>query len=132
MRKDTICTECQYDKTHQLPYEESKWKANEPLELTHSDVFGPIRQTYFSGMKYMVTFINDLSRYVWVYFMKEKSKTFSKFKEFKEMTEVEVDKRICCLHIDNEGEHTSNDFFYFFLRMSNTPSVHLCQYSAVK
>ncbi|RVW23784.1 hypothetical protein CK203_097571 [Vitis vinifera] len=28
-------------------------------------------------------------QYVWVYFMKEKSKTFSKFKEFKEMMEVE-------------------------------------------
>ncbi|KAL6335459.1 hypothetical protein AAG906_029702 [Vitis piasezkii] len=27
VRKDTICSGCQYDKAHQLPYEESKWKA---------------------------------------------------------------------------------------------------------
>ena len=30
----------------------------------------------------MVTFIDDFSRYVWVFFMKEKSETLSKFKEF--------------------------------------------------
>lgn len=61
----------------------------------------------------MVTFINDFSNYVWVYFMKEKSETFSKFKEFKEMTEAEVDKRIRCLRTDNGGEYTSDEFFYF-------------------
>ncbi|RVW83189.1 Retrovirus-related Pol polyprotein from transposon TNT 1-94 [Vitis vinifera] len=80
---------CQYGKAHQLPYEESKWKAKGPLELIHSDVFGPVKQASLSGMKNMVTFIDDFSRYVWVYFMKEKSETFSKFKEFKEMTEAE-------------------------------------------
>ena len=71
------------------------------------------KQASLSGMKYMVTFINDFSRCVWVYFMTEKSETFSKFKEFKEMTEVEVDKRIRCLCTDNGGEYTSDEFFYF-------------------
>ena len=113
VRKDTICTGCQYGKAHQLPYEESKWKAKRPLELIHSDVFGPVKQASLSGMKYMVTFIDDFSRYVWVYFMKEKSETFSKFKEFKEMAEAEVDKRIRCLRTDNGGEYTSAEFFYF-------------------
>ncbi|WKA04964.1 hypothetical protein VitviT2T_022957 [Vitis vinifera] len=28
VRKDTICVGCQYGKAHQLPYEESKWKAS--------------------------------------------------------------------------------------------------------
>lgn len=51
MRKDTICVGYQYDKTYQLPYEESKWKANEPLELIHSDVFGPVKQASLSGIK---------------------------------------------------------------------------------
>lgn len=113
VRKDTICAGCQYGKAHQLPYEESKWKAKGPLELIHSDVFGPVKQASLSGMKYMVTFIDDFSRYMWVYFMKEKSETFSKFKEFKEMKEAEVDKRIRCLRTDNGGEYTSDEFFYF-------------------
>ncbi|KAL6334508.1 hypothetical protein AAG906_016061 [Vitis piasezkii] len=103
VRKDTICAGCQYGKAHQLPYEESKWKAKGPLELIHSDVFGPVKQASLSGMKYMVTFIDDFSRYVWVYFMKEKSETFSKFKEFKEMTKQRLIKE----------SYTSNEFFYF-------------------
>ncbi|GMI70868.1 hypothetical protein HRI_000756100 [Hibiscus trionum] len=59
VRTDTICASCQYKKAHQLPYEESKYRANELLELIHSDVFGPIKQTSIGGMTYMVTFIDD-------------------------------------------------------------------------
>ncbi|KAL3612452.1 hypothetical protein D5086_003472 [Populus alba] len=51
-----------YEKAHQLPYEESKFKAKKPLELVHSDVFGPVKQASISGMQYMVTFIDDFSR----------------------------------------------------------------------
>ncbi|KAK3041270.1 hypothetical protein RJ639_001372 [Escallonia herrerae] len=61
VRIDTVCAGCQYGKAHQLPFEESKFKAKEPLELIHSDVFGPVRQASIGGMKYMVTFIDDFS-----------------------------------------------------------------------
>ena len=86
VRTNMICAGCQYGKAHQLPYKESKFKAKEPLELIHSDVFGPVKQPSIGGMRYMVTFIDDFSRYVWVFFMNEKSDTFSKFKEFREST----------------------------------------------
>ena len=39
VRTETVCGGCQYGKAHQLPCEESKFKAKEPLELVHSDVF---------------------------------------------------------------------------------------------
>ncbi|KAE8673149.1 hypothetical protein F3Y22_tig00111810pilonHSYRG00151 [Hibiscus syriacus] len=110
VRIDTVCGGCQYGKAHQLPYDESKFKAKEPLELVHSDVFGPVKQQSISGMRYMVTFIDDFSRYVWVFFMKEKSDTFSKFKEFRDSAEGEVGKKICCLRTDNGGEYRSNEF----------------------
>ncbi|KAE8708930.1 hypothetical protein F3Y22_tig00110332pilonHSYRG00561 [Hibiscus syriacus] len=110
VRTDTVCAGCQYGKAHQLPYDESKFKAKEPLELVHSDVFGPVKQQSISGMRYMVTFIDDFSRYVWIFFMKEKSDTFSKFKEFRDSAEGEVGKKICCLRTDNGGEYRSNEF----------------------
>ena len=113
VRTDTVCAGCQYGKAHQLPYEESKFRAKEPLELVHSDVFGPVKQPSVGGMRYMVTFIDDFSRYVWVFFMKEKSDTFSKFKEFRETIEGEVGKKIICLRTDNGGEYTSNEFFQY-------------------
>uniref|UniRef100_A0A2N9FHD6 CCHC-type domain-containing protein n=1 Tax=Fagus sylvatica TaxID=28930 RepID=A0A2N9FHD6_FAGSY len=93
VRTDTVCAGCQYGKAHQLPYKESKFKAKEPLELVHSDVFGPVKQPSIGGMRYMVTFIDDFSRYVWVFFMKEKSDTFSKFKEFRESAYVDKTRK---------------------------------------
>ncbi|GMJ08723.1 hypothetical protein HRI_004541500 [Hibiscus trionum] len=110
VRTDAICAGCQYGKAHQLPYADSKFQAKEPLELVHSDVFGPFKQASNGGMKYMVTFIDDFSRNVWVYFEKEKSDTFLKFKEFKEIAESEVDRRIRCLQTDNGGEYSLNEF----------------------
>ncbi|KAE8679564.1 tir-nbs resistance protein [Hibiscus syriacus] len=62
VRTDTVCAGCQYGKAHQLPYDESKFKAKELLELIHYDVFGPVKQQSISGMRYMVTFIDDFSR----------------------------------------------------------------------
>jgi len=110
---DVVCEGCQYGKAHQLSYEESKFKAKKPLELVHSDVFGLVKQASLSGMRYMVTFIDDFSRYVWVYFQKEKSEIFSKFKEFKSAAEAETGEHIQSLHTDNGGEYTSNEFFKF-------------------
>jgi hypothetical protein len=75
VRGDTVCAGCQYGKAHQLPYEEWKFCAKAPLELAHSDVFGRVKEASISGYRYMVTFIDDFSRYVWVYFMKAKSET---------------------------------------------------------
>ena len=35
-REDTVYARCQYGKAHQLPYQDSKFRAKEPLELVHS------------------------------------------------------------------------------------------------
>lgn len=101
VKTDIVCAGCQYGKAHQQPYKESKFRAKKPLELIHSDVFGPVKQTSISGMRYMVTFIDDYSRYVWVFFMKEKSETFSKFQEFKTTLEGELGMKIRCLRSYN-------------------------------
>ncbi|KAJ9556278.1 hypothetical protein OSB04_010892 [Centaurea solstitialis] len=118
VKTDVVCAGCQYGKAHQLPYKESKFRAKKPLELVHSDVFGPIKQTSISGMRYMVMFIDDYLRYVWVFFMKEKSDTFSKFKEFKTTVEGEVRTKIRCLRSDNGGEYTSEEFKRYLQKCS--------------
>ena len=109
-REDTVCAGCQYGKAHQLPYQESKFRAKEPLELVHSNVFGRVKHPSIKGMRYMVMFIDDFSRYVWVFFMKEKSETLSKFMEFRMKVENEVGRKIKCLRTYNGGEYTSDEF----------------------
>ena len=46
------------------------------LELVHIDLWGPSPLTSLGGSRYYITFIDDLSRKVWVYFLKNKSDVF--------------------------------------------------------
>ena len=59
---------------------------------------------------YYVSFIDDFSRNTWVYFLKEKSEFFSKFKEYKDLVENHIDRKIKNLWSDNGGEFTSKKF----------------------
>jgi len=43
---------------------------------------------------YFLTFINDLNRKIWIYFLKHKSETFAKFNEFKAEAEKQSEKYV--------------------------------------
>jgi hypothetical protein len=51
-------------------------RASDLLELVYTDVCGPMSTTARGGFQYFITFIDDFSRYGYVYLMKHKSKTF--------------------------------------------------------
>ena len=62
------------------------------------------------GYLYFVTFIDDYSRYGYVYLMKYKSETFEKFKEFRAEVEKQLGKSIKTLRSDRGGEYLSQEF----------------------
>ncbi|KAL9259810.1 Retrovirus-related Pol polyprotein from transposon TNT 1-94-like protein [Drosera capensis] len=64
IREETICAGCQYVKAHQCSFKESQFKTKVPLELVHSEVFGLEKKPSVTGLRYMITFIDDYSRYV--------------------------------------------------------------------
>ena len=55
--------------------------------LVHSYECSPVSTPSLSGYLYYVLFIDDFSRKAWIYFMKSKSETFSKFQEYKALVE---------------------------------------------
>ena len=57
-----------------------------------------------------LTFIDDFSRKTWIYFLRNKSDTFSKFKELMDLTKRESRKFIKVLRSDVGGEYDSHDF----------------------
>ena len=59
-----------------------------------TDVCGPMRVEARGGYRYVLTLIDDLSRYGYVYLMKHKSETFEKFKEFQSEVENQRDRKI--------------------------------------
>ena len=80
------------------------------LELIHSDVYGPTKVSSIGGSRFYVTFIDDSTRKVWVYFLKNKSDVFSTFKRFKAAVENETNLKIKCLKSDNGGEYNKTEF----------------------
>ena len=57
------------------------------LELVYTDVCEPINIRARGGYKYFITFIDDHSRYRYVYLMQHKSEDFEKFKELRDEVE---------------------------------------------
>jgi hypothetical protein len=78
-----FCEHCIYGKHNQVIFPSRATRENEILELIQSDVFGPVPISSLGKSMYYVSFIDDLSRNTWVYFLRNKSKVFDKFKEFK-------------------------------------------------
>ena len=64
------------------PFTTKALRAEQPLKLVHNDVCGPFNTQARGSYEYYVTFIDDYSRYEYVYLMYRKSETFDKFKEF--------------------------------------------------
>ena len=89
-------------------------RTSAPLELIHSDVAGPFPHMSMSQAKYELTFIDDFSRYCWVYFLKHKSKVFGLFKVFKALVENQSRRRLKILRYENGGEYVKYEFIQYF------------------
>jgi hypothetical protein len=46
------------------------------LDLVHTDVYRPIQTRSLGGAFYFLLFIDDCTRYTWVYFLRRKSDVF--------------------------------------------------------
>jgi len=58
------------------------------------------------GISYFLIFINDRTRFTWVYFIRKKCDVFAYFKDFKNMVEKKTRKNIKILRSDQVGEYT--------------------------
>lgn len=113
-RQDQVCEDCIFGKHHRDPFPKEKaWRAKKPLELIHSDLCGPMRTNSIGGSRYFLTFIDDYSRKMWIYFLKEKSQVFETFKVFKAYVEKESGHSLKTLRSDRGGEYMSQEFESF-------------------
>jgi hypothetical protein len=84
--KESVCDACQRAKSHQLPYSKSNSSSSHPLELIYSDVWGHAPKSV-GNKQYYIRFIDDYSKFTWIYPLKFKSDVFSKFVEFQKLVE---------------------------------------------
>ena len=107
----SFCRGCVEGKMHRKPFKPvGEIRSVKRLQLVHSDVCGPMHTESLGGYKYFVTFIDDYSRCCSVYFLKQKSEVFEKFKEFEAIVTNECGWKIGALRTDNGGEYVLTEF----------------------
>ena len=105
-----VCESCLEGKMTKRPFKAKGYRATKPLELVHTDVCGPINVQARGGYEYFVTFTDDYSRYGYIYLMRQKSETFTKFREYKAEAEKQLGLHIKELRSDRGGEYLSGEF----------------------
>lgn len=109
-KSTTICTSCSLAKSHRHPFKSSLPKADRILYRVHSDVVGPFQTITPSGKRYLVTFIDEYTRFAKVYLIARKDEVFDVFRSYLAESERHTGHRLCILKSDQGGEYRSTRF----------------------
>lgn len=112
----TFCETCPQAKQSRTKFTTSSTRMAEPLDLVHSNVCGKMNVKPCGGAEYFLTFIDDKTRFVWVYFLHTKDQVFEKFCKWKSMVEKSSGKKLKVIRTDNGEEFTSKEFEAFLAK----------------
>jgi len=104
------CSRCKLAKFSALPFNWSIFVSSSPFDLIHSDIWKPFPVATKRGSRYYVSFIDDHTRYCWVYLMKHRSKFFEIYASFQALVKTQHSAVIKSFRCDLGGEYTSNNF----------------------
>lgn len=113
LESDEICISCEWAKLSRKPFGQAKNRSTELISRIHSDLCGPITPSSLGGAQYLLTFIDDATRYATVYFLQHKSDTYETFVEFKTYVETQTGNKLKILRSDGEGEYVNDEMQQF-------------------
>ncbi|RVW84555.1 Retrovirus-related Pol polyprotein from transposon TNT 1-94 [Vitis vinifera] len=99
-----VCIECIKGKQTNMRKKNAN-RCSDVLELIHTDICGPFPTPSWNGQQYFITFIDDYSRYGYLYLIHEKSQSLDVFKNFKAEVENQLSKKIKAVRSDRGGEY---------------------------
>ncbi|KYM93681.1 Copia protein [Cyphomyrmex costatus] len=109
-----MCQTCIEGKQSQQPHNQARIRAKCPLQLVHSDLFGPVSPTSYDERKYVLTFVDDYTHFTAAYILKHKSEVFHYFKIFEAMATAHFNLKLSRFRCDNGREYISNEIKKFF------------------
>ncbi|GJW84520.1 zinc finger, CCHC-type containing protein, partial [Tanacetum coccineum] len=104
------CQTCMLNKLTKKPFQNIKYET-EVLELIHSDLCDLYATPLLGNKKYFVTFIDDASRFCYVYLLHSKDEALDKFKVFKTEVELQQGSLIKRFRTDRGGEYMDTLYF---------------------
>jgi hypothetical protein len=111
-KSSPICHACQLGKSHRLPFYLSPSRSKFPLELIFTDVWGPAPTLSNNGNRYYVCFIDDFSKFIWLFPFSAKSDVYNIFLKFQVFVERYFNTKIKSIQSDWGGEYRNlNKFF---------------------
>ena len=84
-----------------------------PFDLIHSDILGPTPIPTEGGSKYFVIFMDDFSRYTWIYLFHYRSELVSIYQTFHKMIETQFNHIVKVVRSDNAQEYNDKSFLSF-------------------
>jgi hypothetical protein len=113
-RLEQVCDGCTLGKQHRLPFLHAlSYRAEENLELVHTNLCGPISLAMEGGNNYFLLVVDDHSRYMWLEVIKSKADAFQHFKKIKALAEAQSGRRLLAFRSDRGGEFNSTAFRQF-------------------
>ena len=109
-----VCDTCFEGKQTRQPHKQKRVRAKCPLQLIHSDPFGPVTPTSHDGKKYVLTLIDDYTHFTAAYTIEYKSEVFKYLKIYEAMATAHFNLKISRFCCDNGREYISKEIKDFF------------------
>ncbi|KAI3684802.1 hypothetical protein L6452_34028 [Arctium lappa] len=119
------CLSCKLGKHHALPFELNKFSSTSSFDLIHFDVRGPAPHPSMGGARYFVIFIDNHTRFTWIYLMKHRLELPKIYIMFARMIHIQFSKSIKILRADNAMEYKESSLLSF-LQSQGTLSQYSC------
>jgi hypothetical protein len=111
VKHDSVdCISCQLAKQPALSFNNSDSFSHASFDLIHSDIWGPSPIATIDGSKYYVIFVDDFSRYTWIYLMHNRSELAQIYRIFAQMISTQFSKVIKIFRTDNAIEYKNFQF----------------------
>jgi transposase InsO family protein len=118
------CEACALGKQTRIKFKKNTERKSLAIgDIIHTDVMGPLTPVSIGGAKYVLTFMDDFSRFSWVYFLKHKSEVYEKFKIFHPLFCTQTGTKIKTIRSDGGGEYISLKFKKFMTDQGITHAI---------
>ena len=112
---ESFCPACaEYNSKHSVPTPVSNPESNNPFDQIHSDLLGPLSVESLGRRKYMLTLVEDKTRYCEVNFLHKKSDAPRLIKAFCERVNTQTQRYPRSFRTDHGGEFVNADVEAFF------------------